>query len=129
MSLAVKAYAPPEAALVFIIDGGGSEITTGEKGHIVAPFDCTITAVELEADQAGSIKADIWKDTYAHFPPTNADSICGGNEPEIVAVQKYKDTTLTGWTKSVSEGDVLAFNVDSITTIQRCTVTIHVEKS
>ncbi|MBA7691065.1 hypothetical protein ES703_99603 [subsurface metagenome] len=118
-----------EAALTFIIDGGGAAITTGEKGHLVAPFACTIVAVELEGDQSGSIKVDIWKDTYGNFPPTDADSICGGNEPEISGAQKDKDTTLTGWTKAVSEGDVIAFNVDSVTDIQRCTVTLHVEKS
>lgn len=118
-----------EAALTFIIDGGGAAITTGEKGHIVAPFDCEIQSVELEADRSGSIKVDIWKDTYANFPPDNDDSICGGNEPEISGAQKYKDATLTSWTKAVSEGDIVAFNVDSITDIQRCTVTLHVEKS
>ncbi|MFC2001843.1 hypothetical protein ACFLUZ_04990 [Chloroflexota bacterium] len=116
-------------ALTFIFDGGGAAITTGEKGHIVSPFDGTIAAVELEADQSGSIKVDIWKDTYANFPPTDADSICGGNEPEISTAQKYKDATLTDWIKSIAEGDILAFNVDSITTIQRCTVTIRVKKS
>jgi len=47
MSLATKAYAPPESALTFVIDGGGTAITTGEKGHIVSPFACTITSVEL----------------------------------------------------------------------------------
>jgi len=129
MSLAAKAYAPPEASIVFIIDGGGAVITTGEKGHIPTPLSCTITSVELEADRDGSIKVDIWKDNYASFPPTNADTICGGNEPEIAAAQKYKDTTLTGWTKDITEGDILAFNVDSILTMQRVTVTLHVEKT
>lgn len=127
MSLLIKA--PPEAALTFIIDGGGDAITTGQKGHLVAPLDCTITSVELEADQSGSIKVDIWKDTYANFPPTDADSICGGNEPEIATAQKYKDTTLTGWTTSLSKGDILAYNVDSITTITRCSVILLVEKT
>lgn len=116
-------------ALTFIIDGGGAAIETGQRGHLVCPFSGTIQSVELEADQSGSIKVDIWKDTYANFPPTDADSICGGNEPEISTAQKYKDTTLTDWTKSVAEGDVIAFNVDSCTTITRVTITLHVKKA
>lgn len=118
-----------EAALTFIIDGGGSAISIGEKGHLVAPFDCEIQSVEMEADQSGSIKVDIWKDTYANFPPDNDDSICGGNEPEISGAQKDKDTTLTGWTKSIAEGEVLAFYVDSCTTIERVTVGLKVKKT
>ena len=118
-----------EKGLAFIIDGGGVAIIAGEKGYLVAPFDCEITDVELEADQPGSIKVDIWKDTYTNFPPTNADSICGGNEPEIAVAQKDRDTTLTDWTKSISEGDIIAFNVDSCTTITRCTVTLGVKRT
>ncbi|MBA7623231.1 hypothetical protein ES703_30624 [subsurface metagenome] len=126
MSVLVKAVT--KAALEFIIDGGGAEITTGEKGHLGIPFDCTITRVRLLGDQSGDIKVDIWSDTYGNYPPTNADSICGGNEPEISSGTKYQDATLTGWTTSLSEGKVLAFNVDSISTIQRCSVVIEVDK-
>ena len=118
-----------ESALEFVIDGGGAPITTGEKGHLVVPFACTITEVQLEADQSGDIKVDIWKDTYANFPPTDADTICGGNEPEISSGQKDKDSTLTGWTKSLSAEDILAFNVDSCATITRCSVILLVTKT
>jgi len=130
MSLLTKTpLAAVEAALTFIIDGGGSEITTGKKGYLRVPFDCTITREALLADQTGSIKVDIWKDTYANFPPTDADTITGGNEPEISAGTKDQDATLTDWTTSLSEGDILAFNVDSIDTITRCAVILEVEKS
>jgi len=116
------------AGIVFIIDGGGSAITTGEKGHLRIPFKCEIQRVTLLADQSGSIKIDIWKDTYANFPPTDADSICGGNEPEISSAQKYQDSTLSGWTKTINAGDILAFNVDSAATIERVTLVLKVRK-
>jgi len=112
----------------FVIDGGGAEITTGIKGDIEVPFDCTITAVTLLADQSGDIKIDIWKDTYANFPPTNDDTITAANEPEISSGTKDQDSTLTSWTTSLSEGDILRINVDSISTITRCTVAIRVRK-
>ncbi|GAI77252.1 unnamed protein product, partial [marine sediment metagenome] len=59
---AVKADAGlPIVTITFIIDGGGSAITTGEKGHLRIPFACTINRVTMLADQSGSIVVDIWK--------------------------------------------------------------------
>ncbi len=117
------------SAMEFVIDGGGSAITIGEKGHLRVPFACEIERVTLVADQAGDIKVDIWKDTYGNFPPDDDDTICGANEPEISSAQKYEDSTLTGWTTSLLEGDILAFNVDSCTAITRVTVGLRVAKS
>lgn len=115
-------------ALPFIVDGGGSTITTGIKGDIEVPFPCTIVAVRLFADQSGSIVIDIWKDTYANFPPTGGDSITASAKPTITTALKSQDTTLTGWTKSIAKGDILRFNVDSVTTIQRVTLSLTVTR-
>jgi hypothetical protein len=120
--------ATPKASIPFIIDGGGAAITTGLKGCVTAPCDCIITSAELEADTTGSIKIDIWKDVYGNYPPTDTDTICGGNEPEITSSDKYKDTTLTDWTTAISEGDIIAFNVDSCSTITRVTINLMIEK-
>jgi len=116
-------------SIAFIIDGGGSAITTGQKGHLEIPFACTITQVTMLADQSGSIVVDIWKDTYANFPPTDADSITASAPPTISSAQKSQDSTLSGWTTSISAGDILAFNVDSCSTIERATISLKVEKS
>ena len=117
------------AEITFIIDGGGAAITAGEKGHLEVPFNCAIERVTMQADQSGSIVVDIWKDTYAAFPPTNADSITAAAPPTIAAAQKSQDLTLTGWTIAISAGDILAYNVDSCTTIERVTVSLKVAKS
>ena len=108
-----------------VIDGGGEAIETGIKCDVVMPA-CTIVGAYLLADQSGSIKIDLWKDSYANFPPTNDDSICGGNEPEISTATKDSDTTLTDWTTSVSDGDIIRLNVDSCTTIERCTLSLKI---
>ena len=119
--------AAAKAALAFIIDGG-EVITTGVKGYLRVPFPCIIDRVTLTADQNGSIQVDIWRSSYAAFPPTDASSITGGNEPKITAGSKSEDATLTGWSKSLDEGDILAFNVDNAATITRLTVNLHVRK-
>ena len=116
------------AALTFIIDGGGSAITTGIKGDLEIPFACTIEEVIVLADQTGSIVVDIWKDTYANFPPTDADSITASATPTLSSAIKAQNNTLTGWTTSIVAGDILRFNVDSATTVQRVSIILQVRK-
>jgi hypothetical protein len=116
-------------AIAFIIDGGGSAITTGEKGHLRVPFACTINRATALADQSGSVTVDVWKDTYANFSPTDADSITASAPVTITSAQKSEDSTLTGWTTSVAADDILAYNVDSATTITRVTVSLKCTKN
>jgi hypothetical protein len=117
------------ATVTFIIDGGGSAITTGIKGDLEIPFACTINRVTMLADQSGSIVVDLWKDTYANFAPTVADTITAAAKPTISTATKSQDSTLTGWTTAIAAGDTLRFNVDSITTIQRVTISLKVTKT
>ena len=123
------AFEDDEAGFSFIIDGGGSAITTGIKGDVEMPFAGEIASVRMFADQTGSIQVDVWKDTYLNFPPTSADSITAVAVPAISSSSKYEDTVLTGWTKTFAKGDVLRFNVDSASTVQRCTLSLSVKKT
>ncbi len=116
-------------SITYVIDGGGVIYSAGVKGFLQIPFNCTITAVSLLADQTGSTVIDIWKDTYANFPPTVADSITGAAKPTITATNKSVNSTLTGWTTTITAGDVLAFNVDSVTSITRVTITLSVNRT
>lgn len=118
-----------EGALTYIIDGGGVAITTGLKDYIEVPYACTIQAVTLMADASGSIVIDIWKDTYANFPPVVGDTITASAKPTLSSAQKAQDATLTGWTKILAKGDILAFNVDSASTVKKVTVVIKVLKT
>lgn len=117
------------AGIIFIVDGVGSAITTGEKGHLEIPFNCTIIQATITADQSGSIVVDVWKDTYANFPPTDADNITGTTPPTITTAQKSQDNTLTDWTINITTGDILAFNVDSCTNITRVTLSLKVDRT
>lgn len=119
-----------ERQIGFMIDGGGATITTGIKGDIEVPFAWSnIKSARIFADQSGAIVVDIWKDTYANFPPTDADSITASAPPTIAASGvKSEDTTLTGWVKTGAAGDILRFNVDSCTSIQRALVSLVLEE-
>lgn len=113
-------------AVEFVIDGGGSAITTGIKGFIEVPFSGTIQQVTMLADQTGSIVVDVWKDTYANYPPADADSITASAVPTISSSNKSQDATLTGWTTSITAGDIIGFNVDSASTVERVTISLEV---
>lgn len=116
------------SGVVFIIDGGGEAITTGVKGFVQLPFKCEIQSVALFADQSGDVVVDFWVDTYANFPPTVADTITASAKPTLSSAQKYQDSTLTGWTKTILAGSVLAFNVDSVSDIERLSIMLDVNK-
>ena len=117
------------SGIAFIIDGGGATITAGEKGHVSVPFNCEILAGELSATPSGSITVDIWKGTIGNFPPTDANTITGSSPLAISGGLTEFDSALTGWTKKINRFNILAFNVDSCSTITRCTVTLHVKRT
>jgi len=115
------------------IDGGGEAITATssneERGIYRVPFNCTIKSATLLADASGSIVIDIWKDSYANYPPTDGDSITASAPPTLSSAAKSEDTSLTGWTTNLSVGDVLFFNVDSASTVKKVVLLLKVEKT
>lgn len=117
------------AAAEWVIDGGGVAITTGIKGDLVIPFACNIEAATMVSTLVGSIIVDIWKDTYANFPPTVADKITGATPPTIAADDQSTDVTLTGWTVAIAAGSILRFNVNSVTGIQRVTLSLLLRRT
>lgn len=110
-------------------DNGGVEIDDNSQCDVQIPYGMTITKVTLLANTTGSIVVDIWKDSYGNFPPTVADTITASAKPTISSADKYQDSALTGWDKTISAGDTLRFNVDSCATITRCLVILEGSKS
>jgi hypothetical protein len=116
------------SAISVLIDGGGAEIADAVKVPFgPLPDDCTISAAYASADQDGAIVVDVWASST--WIPTDSDSITASAPITITATgDESTDTTLTGWTTSLSAGDRLIFNVDSCTTITWCLVTLTVER-
>lgn len=116
-------------SITLTLDGGGSVITTGIKADVRIPYSGTITGWEIVANASGSIVIDVWKDTYANFPPTVADTIAGTEKPTLSSATKNQDTSLSSWTTSVTAGDWIRFNVDSVSTVTRVHLSIQIEAS
>ena len=111
-------------AIQFIFDGGGSAISADAEVHIEIPFGATITAARIGCEQTGSIVFDVWKDSYANFRPTVADTITASAKPTLSSADKSEDTSLTGWTTSISQGDWLVVHIDSASTVTLCTLSL-----
>ena len=124
-SITISGGADSKYEICFIINGGGSAITTGEQQWIRAANSFTIGGMEITGDQSGSCVVDIWKDTYANYPPTVADTITASAKPTLSTAIKNQDTTLTGWTTTVTAGDYLMLNVDSCATVEKLEVCIY----
>lgn len=115
--------------IYLVMDGGGLPITTGIKADVRIPYSGTVTGWEIVADASGSIVIDVWKDTYANYPPTVADTIAGTEKPTLSSAAKNQDTSLSTWTTSLTAGDWIRFNVDSASTVTRVALAIMVDAS
>lgn len=102
-------------------------LVAGVTGYVNIPFDCTISGNTLFGDAVGSCIIDILKSTYSNFPPSA--SITNGHKPTLVAAQSSQDNTLTGWTTQLSQGDVLAFTILSISGLKSVMLSLFVNRN
>lgn len=107
------------------IDGGGPITASGIVGYKSFPVAGTITKWRILGDQAGDCVFDIVKDAFASYPPTT--SIVASAFPEVtVGNDSAEDSTLTGWTTSVSAGDVFGFDLISVGGFERLTLELTI---
>lgn len=115
--------------VTFIVDGAGSVISTGtKKEYVTVPFNGVIKKWRVLAldGNTGAIQFDVFKDAYASFPSTT--SITASDQPKITATaNKQEGTALTGWTTSVTAGDILEIEVDSVTTFTKVKLELEIE--
>ena len=97
-------------------DGLGAVVATTARRTISIPVGwgtCTITRWRVLADQSTTATLDVWRDSYANYPPTNADSITASAKPATSAAAKNESTSLTGWTTTFTGGDVLTAEIEA----------------
>jgi len=110
----------------YVIDGGGAAISTGIAGHVVVDFACEVLEWAVVADQTGSIAIDVNAATFANYPTmTNID---GSEPPTITSSTKGEDRSITTWS-TLAAGDIIEFDVTSVTSIQRATIALKCRKT
>jgi hypothetical protein len=109
------------------IDGGTAVPATGDKGTWTVPAGMTIVGWRIKGDPSGDAVVDVKRSTYAGFPP--AASLCGADKPTLTGAIKNQNLALTLWTIALAAGDELGFNLDSVATCKRVTVTLFVTRT
>lgn len=107
--------------------GGGAALAAGLYGvGLRVPFACKINSWTIVADATGSAVIDIWKDTFANYPPVVADTITAAAKPTLTSARTATSSTLTGWTTAVAADDFLFFNLDSVSTVTQLKIILAV---
>lgn len=102
------------ASIEYVIDGNGQSLSIGYKGFLIIPFWLIINDWILGADVSCTAVMDVWKCTQAQYPPTVANSITGIAQPQLSNQALAKSSTLTGWNIEINQGDVVGFDIQSI---------------
>ena len=103
-----------DGEIVVNIGDGTNIITTGEAvtARLSMPFNCTLTGWTLLADTSTTTTIGVWKDTFANYPATIADTITATHDPAISAATKNTNTNITNWgSTAVTKGDQMGFHV------------------
>jgi hypothetical protein len=116
------------------IDGGSSSPSTGVKGYLDIPFNCTITGWTIVADQSGSASLDVWFIAGSGAPPTAPNVPNSGNKISAsapIALSSAQtasggSSAISTWTTTLTQWGTLAFNLASVTTCQRLNIQIQV---
>lgn len=113
----------------FHLGDGASVVSTGSVSagyaYVEVPDDSVIDSWTVFADATGSVKANIFRSTYAGFPPTSP--LAGLGQPTLTSQRKNTGTP-TG-TTSLSKGDVLQIEIPTgVATVKLVTVSLQCRK-
>jgi len=109
----------------FTVDGDGVVPGTGVAGDLYVPFDCTISAAVIQSTLTGDVEIDVWAAPFVvNTPPTITDSIVASAPPTLSSAQSSINTTLIGWVIDIPAGTALRFNINSIATVTRFTLSL-----
>ena len=110
----------------FLIDGGGSAITTGVKGTVRIPYGITVTAWHVVADVSGSIVVDVNGIAFGSWAGgSGGPTVASTEKPTLSTAIANSDTSITLWTDPIAADTMLTFEVDSAATVTLVTVSIE----
>ena len=106
---------PQDIDILFQLDGGGGMLVAGDQIMLSFDYAATITGIELftPTSDTGTVQLDIRSTTYASYPTTT--SIVASAPPAVTSGNKYRDTTLTGWTTAIAAGNRYFVSVAAVT--------------
>jgi hypothetical protein len=110
-----------------VFDGGGALPTVDTKSYVLCPNSGTLSKSSIFADITGSAQITVYRNSSSSYPPST--SIVGSLPPSLSGQNFNQYPSLTGWSTSVTAGDIFGFKLDSVTGCTRITVQIECIKS
>lgn len=96
---------------------------------VYVPNNCTITKVVILGDASGSCTVGIKKVAVGSYTgPSSGSSIVGSDPPTVTSAAQAVKTAFTGWTTSITGGDVLIISLTSVSTFKRVAVQIFMQE-
>jgi hypothetical protein len=111
-------------------DGGGSALTADSTQNVLTsiPYSCTISAWTILVD-TGRATFDIWVNNGTSIP-TSGNSITASALPAISSgTSTGKNTTLTGWTTSVSAFSNIIINLNAVSSATKATLMVECDQT
>jgi len=115
-------------SIEYVIDGVGAVLSSGVKGYVSVPADCTIVEAAMYADTSGSVTVLLASTDYSGHTGGYGD-ITGGHNLSLSSANKMHDTTLTDWTTTLAYDDLLRLSISGTpTNMTRLTVVLNCVK-
>lgn len=109
----VASFVDNVKTLNFVIDGGGTSITTGVKGVVILDGNYTLTAWTVYGDSTGAANIDVGRAAVPTYPRTSAATFSTIVSPNLGAGEVADRAT--GLSITISAGDTLQFNLTTNT--------------
>lgn len=124
-------HAPYSSIGIRLTGANGAAIRTGRKAHQVVPFDGQIIGYRIIGNAVGSIVFDIYRTSFASFPPVAGNTIAplASAKPRLNGLQASQDFTLHGWLPTLVKDDVLSYRVLSCTGISNVTLSLLIARN
>jgi hypothetical protein len=95
-----------------------SALSASAQACTVVPFAGSISKVQLIATPSGSVTVDVRTVAYASYTgPSSTSTITASDTPALSSATSYSDSTLTGWTTTVTANSVFCFYLTSPSTV------------
>jgi hypothetical protein len=114
-------------AVSVVFDGGGAALSGTVTRCSQVNYGGTINKATVISDVSGSATVDVRTVAYGSYTgPGSASTITASDTPALSSAVKYQDSTLTGWTTSLTANTVVCFVLSSPSTVTWIAANIEV---
>jgi len=126
-TISAVTYSNIKASISATFDGQGGVLSTGSTSYITMTHSGNFKGWYILSPISGNLIIDVWK--AAGAIPTVANSIAGTEKPTLTSQTVNSDTNLTTWTTtSFAQGDIVALQISSASTVTYANIVLQTTK-